>query len=224
MGGEAGSGGIEPDPELPVLKCGGTACANANILVDMESNDGKVCTTSGRAGGTYFFNDGTGDQWPEADPLGVTKFSPLPACRGQSAVALHTKGSVFTSWGAGVVIKISDTGWDASAYTGVTFWAMSPTRTRTTFAIATTETQDVAFGGDCVPEDDLQCADHFAAARTLTPSWTAYTITFAELRQRGFGVPAPSATINPETLMELNITFPTGQPFDVWIDDVVFIQ
>jgi hypothetical protein len=224
-GGMAGSGGIEPDPELPILKCGGgPACSATNVLVDMEANDGRVCATSGRAGGTFFFNDGTGEQWPAADPLGVDHFSPLPACRDKSAVALHTKGTPFTSWGAGVVIKFADAGWDASAFTGISFWAMSATRTRVTFAIATTETQDVAFGGDCVPKDGLQCSDHFATARTINQSWTAYTVTFAELRQRGFGVPAPSATINPRTMMELNITFPTGQPFDVWIDDVVFIQ
>lgn len=223
-GGKAGSAGIEPDPELPVLECGGTACAGANVLADMEANDGKVCATGGRSGGTFYFNDGTGDQWPPPDPLGFEQFSPLEACRGTSAVALHTKGNVFTSWGAGVVIKFSEQGWDASAYKGMTFWAKSPTRTRITFGIATTETQDVAYGGDCVPRDGLQCADHFSTSRTINTGWMAYTITFSEMRQRGFGVPAPSTTINTATMTELNITFPTGQPFDVWIDDVVFTE
>lgn len=223
-GSQAGSGGSGSDPELPVLECGGTRCPDENVLVDMEANDGRVCATRGRSGNASVFNDGTGEQWPEREPLGLGKFSPLPTCRGQSAVALHTKGEGFTSWGAGAAIRFSEHGWDASAYAGLTFWAMSPTNTRIAFGIASAETQDVAYGGACVPRDGKQCADHFTTSRTLTAAWMAYTITFAELRQAGFGVPAPSGTINPATLMELNIVFPPGAPFDVWIDDVVFTQ
>src|SRR5215213_11553750 len=134
----------------------------------------------GGTGGSLLCNDSTGEQGPEPDTLGVNKFSPLAVCRGQSAVALHTKGAGFTTWGAGVVLKFSDHGWDASAFTGVTFWAMSSTHTRIVFGIASAETQDVAYGGDCVPKDGLQCADHFTASRTISASWTAYSITFAE--------------------------------------------
>jgi hypothetical protein len=223
-GGDSGSGSIEPDPDLPVLDCSGTACPDENVLVDMEANNGKVCATSGRTGNALVFNDGTGEQWPVPDPLGLGEFSPLPACRGQSAVALHTKGEGFSSWGAGTAIKFSDHGWDASAFTGLTFWAMSATRTRIAFGIASAETQDVAYGGACIPKNGKQCADHFTTGRTLTASWIAYTISFAEMKQGGWGVASPNTTINPATLTELNITFPSGQPFDVWIDDVVFTQ
>jgi hypothetical protein len=115
-------------------------------------------------------------------------------------------------------------GWDASDFSGVTFWAMSPTRTHITFTIPTVETQDVAYDGECVPKDGLQCSDHFAASRSIGVTWVAYTIMFSEMRQRGFGVPAPSTTINPAKLLEINITFPPGQPFDVWVDDIAFVR
>src|SRR5262249_38994848 len=91
----SGGGGqmaIEPDPVLPVLSCGGTPCGDPTMIADFESNDGHVCPTTGRSGYGLIFNDGTGDQWPLATGNPSAQFSPLQECRGQSAVAFHTKG------------------------------------------------------------------------------------------------------------------------------------
>ena len=60
------------------------------------------------------------------------------------------------------------------------------------------------------------------AQRTLSSQWMAYTITFAELAQAGWGVAAPTANIDTSTLMELNIVVPQGQDFDYWLDDITF--
>ena len=225
-GGNGGTGGgLEPDPDLPVLTCGSTPCSDPNTIVDFEANDGRVCDTNGRSGITNVYGDGTGEQWPLAGANGLSKFSPMSACRGQSAVAFHTKGDGFTSWGAGAVMRFAPAGgWDASAFSGISFWAMSPTRTRITFGIPTVETQDVAYDGQCVPKNGLQCSDHFVAGRSIGVTWMAYTILFSEMKQRGFGVPAPSTNINPAKLLELNITFPPGQPFDIWFDDISFTK
>ena len=225
-GGNGGTGGgLEPDPDLPVLTCGSTPCSDPNTIVDFEANDGRVCDTNGRSGITNVYGDGTGEQWPLAGANGLSKFSPMSACRGQSAVAFHTKGDGFTSWGAGAVMRFAPAGgWDASAFSGISFWAMSPTRTRITFGIPTVETQDVAYDGQCVPKNGLQCSDHFVAGRSIGVTWMAYTIMFSEMKQRGFGVPAPSTNINPAKLLEINITFPPGQPFDIWFDDITFTK
>jgi hypothetical protein len=62
------------------------------------------------------------------------------------------------------------------------------------------------------------------AGRSIGVTWMAYTILFSEMKQRGFGVPAPSTNINPAKLLEINITFPPGQPFDIWFDDISFTK
>lgn len=188
------STGIEPDPVLPVLSCGSKPCSDPAMIVDMEANNGQICNTNGRGGDVVFFGDGTGVQWPPAG-IAPTRFSPLSSCRGISAVAMHTKGINFSSWGAGVGFNFSSAGWNASAYTGITFWAMSSAKTQVTIGIATAETQDVAYGGKCVPTDGKQCNDYFKTKRTLTSTWQAYPISFAELRQDGWGVAAPTRAI-----------------------------
>jgi serine/threonine-protein kinase len=217
----ASSSGIEPDPVLPVLSCGGKSCSDQAMIVDMEANNGQICNTDGRGGDVVIFGDGTGVQWPPAG-VALTQFSPLSTCRGISAVAMHTKGINFSSWGAGAGFNFSSTGWDASAYTGITFWAMSSTRTQVTIGVASSETQDVAYGGKCVPKGGKQCNDYFKTKRTLTATWQAYPVSFAELRQEGWGVVAPTPTINVKKLMEVQFVVAQGQPFDVWIDDVTF--
>lgn len=217
------SRGIEPDPDLPVLSCGSKPCSDPAMIVDMEANDGQICTTNGRGGDVVIFGDGTGVQWP---PPGVarTKFSPLSTCRGISGVAMHIKGTNFSSWGAGMGFNFSRTGWNASAFAGITFWAMSSTETQITIGIATRETQDVAYGGKCVPSGGKQCNDYFKTKRTLTTTWQAYLVTFAELRQEGWGVAAPTHTINVKKLMEIQFVVAQGHPFDFWIDDVTFTR
>lgn len=214
-----GTMGVQPDPDLPVLNCGATPCSDSAMIVDMESNDGLVCSVSGRSGYVSFFGDGTGTQWPVGS---ATKFSPLENCRGISAVALHVKGADFRSWGAGVAIHFAASGFNATGFSGLLFWARSSTSTQISIGVVTPGTQDVAYGGTCVPGGGKQCNDHFVTKRTLTPNWVAYLITFGELRQVGWGVPAPTPTIDVTSLIELNIVAPQGQPFDYWLDDITF--
>ncbi|MGC4088069.1 MAG: hypothetical protein QM756_09260 [Polyangiaceae bacterium] len=216
----SGAAAVEADPERPVLNCGGEACADGAMIIDMESNDGLVCASDGRSGSVSYFGDGTGSAWPPAGA--ATKFSPLDACRGSSAVALHTKGANFKSWGAGISVLFSSTGFDASLFSGIVFWAKSSTSTQISIGVATPATQDVAYGGDCKPSSGKQCNDHFATKRTLSPGWMAYPISFAELSQVGWGVAAPTLNIDRTALLELNIVAPAGQPFDYWLDDITF--
>lgn len=214
---------LEPDPNGPVLDCGSKPCSDPYMIADMENNDGTVCSTNGRAGAVYYFNDGTGAAWPPAGGDGP-RFSPLSACRGTSAVALHIRGVNFTIWGSGTGIHISDTGWDASAYSGLIMWARSDTKSELSIGVATTATQDVAYGGKCEPSGGRQCGDHFATQRTLTSTWQAYQISFSELRQGGWGVVAPTANIDTTAVMELDLITPPATSFDIWLDDIGFAQ
>ena len=158
--------GVDPDPVRPVLACGATACSDLAMIVDMEVNDGAVCSTDGRIGTCFVFNDGTGSQWPKPDGSPLTQFSPIESCRGESAVALHTKGAGFTSWGAGTACYLAyGTGvWDASAYTRAsgTFWARSSTMTRS-----------MAFGVVSAPRPKTRPT----AGRVCHPEASSATIT-----------------------------------------------
>ena len=149
----------------------------------------------------------------------------MSACRGQSAVAFHTKGDGFTSWGAGAVMVAPVGGWDASAFSGIAFWAMSPTRTRITFGVPTVETQDVAYDGQCVPKNGLQCSDHFVAGRSIGVTWMAYTILFSEMKQRAWlWCPRAEYEHQPGEAVGNQHHVSTRTAFRHLVDDIVFTK
>jgi hypothetical protein len=59
---------------------------------------------------------------------------------------------------------------------------------------------------------------------SFTPKWKEYTILFSETKQEaGWGDPRPPS-ITPAKLVSLDWTIKGGQNFDLWIDDVTFLD
>ncbi len=57
----------------------------------------------------------------------------------------------------------------------------------------------------------------------FTTDWKEYTVTFAEMKQEpGWGERFPAIT--PSKLMSINWSIGAGVPFDVYIDDVQFVD
>ena len=96
----------------------------SDMLDDFEDGDGAIIMSGGRQGFWYTFNDGTagGSQTPPS-----TAVVPDSGGACESANALHTTGSGFATWGAGIGVDLNNLGgamgvkmpWDASAYTGI---------------------------------------------------------------------------------------------------------
>jgi hypothetical protein len=130
---------------------------------------------------------------------------------------MHTSGGKFTKWGALLAADFSPRRcYDASAYAGLTFWA----RGRGSFNVVAKMTQVAPgeFGGSCTHD----CYDSHRATITLSNRWQEQRVTWAELKQKGFGQALP---FDPRSLLSLEFTVgPEQTPFDFWVDDVRFLE
>ena len=87
---------------------------------------------------------------------------------------------------------------------------------RTIFA-SVTEWHTVAEGGFCHDSDIVEeKCDQFGVGVGIDEEWRLYTIPFAQMRQRGFGMPAECLYLRE--LWGLNFSLSPGN-WDVWIDD-----
>jgi len=132
---------------------------------------------------------------------------------------------------------------DASDWEGIAFWARvgdGPSNTAISIVVGDAETS----GGDyeslspggwsqcvtadclndpetglCVTAPDTTKCDPFGAVVSLAPDWAFYAIPFAELKQKGYGQPAPGGAINPSRLSRIQISTSTGD-WDFFVDDL----
>jgi hypothetical protein len=152
-------------------------------------------------------------------------------------------------WGAGFDVNINYTmgeQYDASEWEGVTFWVRTgsgPTGPAVNLSIsdrfssgdgsvtdpATGEmvrcdTSDPSMAPvDAPPVPDTEKCDGFGTSITLTDKWTFVRVPFATLRQKGFGMPSPFGSLQPDTLKRLQFLMSNGD-WDFWIDDIAFYR
>jgi hypothetical protein len=218
MSGGGGTGSASAPIPLPTSMCGAPPAGGAEdkLIDDMEDGDGKVSPVGGRGGDWFTYHDATaGTQVPAAGgPV-----TPDASDRTGSTKAMHTSGSGFSDWGAGLGVALHlSCPYDGSAYAGIAFYArgMGPL----TIKVKTAATSPVSEGGSCV----ATCYDHFKKDIALTSSWSRYEIHWADLAQGGWGTPATFASA---ALMGINFEVVTtaGTPvsFDFWIDDLSFL-
>jgi hypothetical protein len=117
---------------------------------------------------------------------------------------------------------------DASAYTGVQFYAIinAPT-TGARLRVANLYTDPA--GGMCTTTDGpAGCYDHAGAPLAPSTTWTTYQVPFATLTQVGFGNPSPTGAAFPSNAIiniRWDINVPTTGPtpaWELWIDGVTF--
>lgn len=217
-GGSSGSGGSGGQPPVEYK------CADPLMIDDMEhpSRRSAICTTDGRSGGWFVYTDGTGTSDPPPSDASTppVPYTALETPRGSSTHAIHLTASGQTEFGGGIGVSVANGGaFDASAYAGIQFWARGQGSLRA--EVATIDTQENTFGGACDPANGT-CGDHYQVPFTLTSSWQQYTVLFAELRQRGFGVPALSFFSNE--VMGVTFGWDAGTTLDLWIDDLRFLE
>lgn len=117
---------------------------------------------------------------------------------------------------------------DASAYTGIQFYAIVNTAdTGARFTVANLYTDPI--GNQCTTAPGpMNCYDHPGTSLALTTTWTKYQIEFASLTQIGYGNHSPLGTAFPRsaiTLLKWDIGIPdTGptEPWELWVDDLTF--
>lgn len=207
---------VPPGQRAKVCSSAGTRPADDGLIDDFEDNDTQVAKVADRSG--YWFTS--------ADPGGSTidpaPLKPADGGADGSSKALHLSGQTASGsgawgalWGANLV---GDGVYDASMYAGIAFKAKmgGASTNRVRFKVADINTHPD--GGVC-----KNCWNHFGKDIALTPDWKEYKISFAEMKQEaGWGDPYPAVV--PSKLFALNWSVGPGQAFDVWIDDVHFLD
>ncbi|WP_437721117.1 hypothetical protein [Sorangium sp. So ce861] len=193
----------------------------------MEDNDNAINAAGGRVGYWYTFNDETegATQNPPPDPTGTgeTPFtmSALDPARGQSMYAARSWGEGFMDWGIGFGFDLKSedgekTPYDASAYTGITFWAKLGPGSGTAASIKVSDPGTDPAGGTCTT------CDAWNWSFPVTEEWQQFTIAFADLKQGGWGDPAGTDQIDATKLYSIQFQINDAASFDIYIDDLAF--
>jgi hypothetical protein len=215
---------------------GASTCAPipaADLVSDFETGTAVVAMVSGRAGSWFVDNDGTGTQTP-AKIAGTA----LPAEAGgacNSAYSLRTSGMGFTVWGAEIGTDLAPhkgtmkVAYDASMYSGIALRAKAATAqlVRVSLSDDNTSTDGSVCVNTTVSTNPKRCGDYFGTDLMLTSAWQDYPMPFAQMKQRGFGLPI-AAGIDKTRLYTLRIevsgSAAAPATFDFSIDDVRFIK
>jgi hypothetical protein len=153
-----------------------------------------------------------------------------------STKAVHLTASGFTEWGASLNVSFYYKGevscaHNASAFSGVGFWAKGPGKVRVSVNAASVATgSDVpggVTGGRCRYEPKVRfCWDVHGAVVQLSSEWQWYQFAWNELHQIGYG----TGTLGDlDSSAIVGIAFgilvdPAFQPADFWIDDLKFVK
>jgi hypothetical protein len=176
-----------------------------------------------------------------------TPYETFPGITSRHAARLRTTQPLVNTWGANMTFAFArqvDAGLgsgvppllvDLSKYTGVTFWAMAAQNLDTaTIAFLLNDKNTVPFGGACADADGgtANCFSAFRTALDLTGTFKQYTIDFSTLAQASWGFhPVPDVLdLQHVSLLSFQVDTPGGASstsslsFDVWIDDLYFIN
>jgi endoglucanase len=202
------TGGSKRARQLVPHDCGPDA-----LIDDGEDGDNRIVVRQGRGGYWYTSIDATGSTM---EPAGTFKMG-QPGHAG-SKHAAHMQGKMGTtgdSFWASIGFGFMDppAPYDASRYTGISFWAKGPAHIR----LKVPDAYTAPAGGHC-----QDCYNDFGIEIALTSNWERYSIPFAALAQQpNWG--DPRAEVTSSELFAVQWQFGTqGRAFDIWIDDVAF--
>jgi hypothetical protein len=199
--GGAGTGGGSGD-------CG-------NLIDNMESGDGYICTGNGRMGYWYTYIDTTsGSSITPPSTMKPILPSATSPTRAGSNWAMHASGTFHSYAGMGCILDATIAGsrqsFNASAFTGVHFWAHGSAGIKLVLQASGDEL--TSNGGTCT----TTCyGSDFALAGLSSTAWTEYTVPFSSVT--GGTVP-----LLPSDLWSVEFGPVTPGAFDMWIDDLSF--
>jgi len=220
-GGSSATGGLS--------STGGTsACpdyllATEELIDDMDDGTPVIPTINGRRGiWSDSLNNSSGAILipdPSA-PFYVTDTK--DDCR-KYAVHVYGQTSVVSGSGANFGFSLGSP-YDASLYTGLSFWAKIDEGTnppvRVEFPDGDTDPRGAVCSTNLSDTTNL-CWSHFGYRWVLTTTWTKYTIPFSKLSQDPWGYQAPK--FDPSRLYSVTFTIGDNDTFGIWIDEVAFL-
>ncbi len=224
--GAAGGGNTAAAPAAgsaaQIKTCSGdTQPAGDGLIDDFEDNDNAAATQGGRQGYWWAGGDEKGSTVEPKDLKGNMG----DGGSNGSKKALHVTGktaSVDGAWGVGIGVGLgaNKQPYDGSKYAGISFFAKAGPKSTKNIRFKVSDVNTHPDGAVC--KDG--CWNHFGKDITLTDQWQEYKVTFAEMKQQdGWGDPHPPA-ITVNKLFDVNWSVDKGQEYDVWLDDIKFID
>jgi len=207
-------------PTMASVAVSDKECPPDFAIDDAEDNNNQVLLHGGRSGYWYTFVDKAGTA---ISPPAGTKFLMSPGGSKDSKYAARMIGKVSSAGDplfAGMGFSFTDPKgpYDASAYTGVSFYGKVGAGSTKAVRLKVPDIDTDPAGKRCT-----ECFNDFGADLTLTDKWQKYTIPFATMKQmEGWGSPSPAA-VDKSKLYGLQWqVVAQGAAYDVWIDDVQF--
>jgi len=218
-----------------VSDCASYICTKSKCVADIDVAAGDIIddfedvdlllpaspALGGRVGTWYAYGDGSGT---------VTE-NVVSVQRAASRHSLHTTGMGFTSWGSSVGVDLNNSGagletkrgYDASAYSGVTFWARADAAVPVTVVLPDTDTDAAGGTGACALKSGGVCDHHYFKDVQVDTTWRRFTVPFASLTLEPGGDPAPTA-FKPSGIVSVQFRMQSGLTYELWIDDVAFVK
>jgi hypothetical protein len=210
----AGTPRDTPGAGTPNVDCNRARASGTTPLIDdFEDGNTQILVSDSRNGYWHIVRDNS--------PSGQLSLDepPVPESGGanDSERAMHLAGSGYTEWGAGfsVDLRSESLPYDASAHTGLKFWARGTTSLRLVFV-----QQNLATGHSCAtcPTSSSDCGLFYGSQVTLTDDWTEFTVPWTALTQAAAG----ATRFAPDQLMLIKLEAPAAERFEFWLDDVSF--
>jgi len=200
----------------------GKQCPPEFTIDDMEDHQkNQLIVQAGRNGYWYTFLDKQGTTI--SPPAGHT-FIMSPGGLNGSTTAAHMLGKVSGTGdpvyaGMGFSFTNPKGAYDASAYSGVSFYAKAGPGSTKNVRLKIPDVNTDPDGKVCT-----ECFNDFGVDISLSDEWKFYTYKFSDLSQmEGWGSPAKPAIDKTKLYgMQWQVNNP-GQSFDIWVDDVKFI-
>lgn len=199
-----------------------------DVIDDMESGSGRIFENDGRIGVWYVFNDGIVEQWPPLTEPGEPALTDeIVGGRGGSTRAMHTlgrgimTGCDYDCWGAGIGVDLMYDGleykaYDASAYSGLTFWGLSDVPMAVPLLLGTVDDVAIEWGGFCPIEQNL-CISHPTTYVPFMTAWKQYWVFFSSWE----GTVALNELLNVQFFFH---RYNDVDAFNFWIDDLAFFS
>jgi hypothetical protein len=197
-------------------------CGDGALIDDGEDGNNQSAPGGGRGGYWYTFRDaGTTTVDPPAGKYGGGAFT-MSEGGHASSWAARFQGKIGTGAvvyaGLGVNFVDPKGQYDASRYSGVTFWARR----------AESSTGKVRLKVPDVNTDEeahvcTECFNDFGADFNFTTEWKQYVVPFKSMKQlAGWGAPhKPHITADKVYGLQWQVQVPSAH-YDIYIDDVRF--
>jgi hypothetical protein len=199
-----------------------TPAADGNID-DFEDGNNQATQEAGRDGYWYTAKDSQGSTFT----VPAEGFSTSEGGADGSTTAVHIAGKTVgggdQAWGIELGMNfLASQGefYDASKYKAFFFKGKLGSKTaEKKVRVSLADVNTHPSGQVCA-----NCYNHFHNNVELTDDWKDYTLAFDDLKQRdGWGNPRPPG-VTPEKLVNINYQIGGGKEFDMWIDDLKFLE